>query len=261
MYSGCKTGGCCICIVYRCFWYRWFLALSCLNEYWHLAGSIKERSKNYQAPCKLCWYCSLCIWMAGSKSSHFLVWSCRIVFRKHLNTFAVIIWNNKSVCSFLCQLTTWHCLHLLLCALLRCCCWWAPAVQQSVDISCPLCPQQQTHQWHAAAAWWDGQRDGWMDARQFRRPHSAYCAGSSSKWDFTAALTCVCVCLCIIRLRRHHRDASEKCRHCAAQDWSLFSTLCTSSSSIDVRPVIMASVSFVCIRQLPELQEIRTAFS
>ena len=52
---------------------------------------------------------------------------------------------NKSVFSFLRQLTTWHCPHspaaavarLLLTTDLR-------AVQQSVHISCPPCPQQQT---------------------------------------------------------------------------------------------------------------------
>jgi len=47
------------------------------------------------------------------------------------------------VFSFLRQLKTWHCPHLLLWAVLRRAVA-APAVQQSIDISCPLGPQQQT---------------------------------------------------------------------------------------------------------------------
>jgi len=48
------------------------------------------------------------------------------------------LFENKSVFSFLRQLQTWHCPHLLLRAAA------APAVQQSIDISYPPDPQQQT---------------------------------------------------------------------------------------------------------------------
>jgi len=51
---------------------------------------------------------------------------------------------NKSVFSFLRALTTWHCPHLLLHAVLRPRAAATPAVQQSIDISNPPGPQQQT---------------------------------------------------------------------------------------------------------------------
>jgi len=51
---------------------------------------------------------------------------------------------NKSVFSFLRTLKTWHCPHLLLRAVLRPRAAAAPAVQQSIDISQPPGPQQQT---------------------------------------------------------------------------------------------------------------------
>ena len=44
--------------------------------------------------------------------------------------------HHKSVFSFLRQLTTRHCSHLLLSAVLRRRYCWAPDVQQSIDISC-----------------------------------------------------------------------------------------------------------------------------
>ena len=46
---------------------------------------------------------------------------------------------NKSVFSRIRRLETWHCSHLLLTALLLLVrgCWWAPAVQQSVNSSKP----------------------------------------------------------------------------------------------------------------------------
>jgi len=53
---------------------------------------------------------------------------CNIVQRQHFNT---------SVFSFLRQLTTRHCSHLLLNAVLR--------LLPSIDISCPQGPEQQTH--------------------------------------------------------------------------------------------------------------------
>ena len=46
--------------------------------------------------------------------------------------------------SFLRQLSTWHCSHLLWSAVPRRRCCWAPAVQQSIDISCLRGAQQQT---------------------------------------------------------------------------------------------------------------------
>jgi len=48
------------------------------------------------------------------------------------------------VFSFLRALTTWHCPHLLLRAVLRSRAAATPAVQQSIDISYPPGPQQQT---------------------------------------------------------------------------------------------------------------------
>ena len=52
--------------------------------------------------------------------------------------------NDKSVFSFLCQLTTWHCPHLLLFTMLWYGCCWPLAMQQLIDISRLLGPQQQT---------------------------------------------------------------------------------------------------------------------
>jgi len=52
---------------------------------------------------------------------------------------------NKSAFSFVRQLTTWHCTHALLRAVMRHGCCWPPAVQQSINNSCPPPgPQQQT---------------------------------------------------------------------------------------------------------------------
>jgi len=44
---------------------------------------------------------------------------------------------NKSAFSFVRQLTTWHCTHALLRAVMRHGCCWPPAVQQSINNSCP----------------------------------------------------------------------------------------------------------------------------
>ena len=52
---------------------------------------------------------------------------------RHVSSFAVF--------SFVCQLSTCHCPHLLL---LRRCCWAPNAGQQSIGISCPSGAQQQT---------------------------------------------------------------------------------------------------------------------
>ena len=54
-----------------------------------------------------------------------------------LNELNVVCSKNKLTAR---QLTTWHCSPLLLRR--RCC--WAQAMQQSIDISCPPRPQQQT---------------------------------------------------------------------------------------------------------------------
>ena len=63
---------------------------------------------------------------------------------------------NKYVFSFLRQLVTCHCPHLLR----RGCCW-APAVQQSMDIACSPGPQQQTRSSGVRRAGeWDRQTDG-----------------------------------------------------------------------------------------------------
>ena len=74
--------------------------------------------------------------------------------------------------SFLRQLTTWHCPHLLLCAVLRRGCCWPPAVQQSIDISWP----QQTR--NSGVRRPDG-TDRRTDARQLHRPCSTFYAGIS----------------------------------------------------------------------------------
>jgi len=50
----------------------------------------------------------------------------------------------KSVFSSLCTLKTWHCPHLLLCAVLRPRAAAAPAVMQLINMSYPPRPQQQT---------------------------------------------------------------------------------------------------------------------
>ena len=73
--------------------------------------------------------------------------------------------------SFLHQLTTWNCPHMLLHAMLWRSCCWLPAVQQSITISCLLGPQQQTPlQQHAVAEWWDGQTDRQTDVCSFIDP-------------------------------------------------------------------------------------------
>ena len=84
---------------------------------------------------------------------------------------------NKPVFSFLRQLTTWHCPHLLQ----RGCCW-PPALQQFIDISWSPGPQQQTRR---AAAGLDRR----TDARQMHIPCSAYYADSASN-VFACAISC-----------------------------------------------------------------------
>ena len=61
---------------------------------------------------------------------------------RHCHTMYIF---NKSAFSFVRQLTTWHCTHALLRAVMRHGCCWPPAVQQSINNSCPPPgPQQQT---------------------------------------------------------------------------------------------------------------------
>ena len=79
--------------------------------------------------------------------------------------------------SFLRALTTWHCPHLLLRAVLRPRAATTPAVQQSIDISFPPGPQQQTC--HTLLQRANG-TDSRMDTVPFHRPCSAYCAGSAN---------------------------------------------------------------------------------
>ena len=72
----------------------------------------------------------------------------------------------------------WHCPHLLLSAELQHCCFWAPAVQQSISFSCPPGAQQQTHSsgvWHTS----DG-TDEQTDAQPLHRPCSVDYASSVS---------------------------------------------------------------------------------
>ena len=52
------------------------------------------------------------------------------------------------------------------------------AVQQSIDISCSLGPQQQTC---FSGLWWPGEMDRLTDARQLYGPCSAYFVGSANK--------------------------------------------------------------------------------
>ena len=52
------------------------------------------------------------------------------------------------------------------------------AVQQSIDISCSLGPQQQTC---FSGLWWPGEIDRLTDARQLYGPCSAYFVGSANK--------------------------------------------------------------------------------
>ena len=91
---------------------------------------------------------------------------------------------NKSVFSFLRQLTTRNCPHLLLCAVLWRGCGWPPVMQQLIHIFCLLGKQQQTLcsgvQWlhDGTDRQTDRQRDGLTHARQFHRPCSAYYTGS-----------------------------------------------------------------------------------
>ena len=68
------------------------------------------------------------------------------------------------------MLTIWHCPHL---PATRCCCW-APAMQQSIDISYPLGPQQQTcsRRFAAVGPCWDRQVDRQVDTVSFRIPCS-----------------------------------------------------------------------------------------
>jgi len=62
------------------------------------------------------------------------------------------------VSSYVSTLKTWHYLHLLLHAVLWPHAATAPTVQQSIDISYPLGPQQQTHHMQRQQA--HGQMDG-----------------------------------------------------------------------------------------------------
>ena len=88
---------------------------------------------------------------------------------------------------FLRQLTTWHCPHLLLRAILLLCavprrrCCRGTAVQQSIDrpISCLLGPQQHTRRMPLLPSTngTDKRTDG-TDTRPLHRPCSAHCAGS-----------------------------------------------------------------------------------
>ena len=59
----------------------------------------------------------------------------------------------------------------------------APAVQQSIGISCLPGPQQQTCSsgFAAVGPWWDRQTDGQADTVPLHRPCSAYYAGSANK--------------------------------------------------------------------------------
>jgi len=58
-----------------------------------------------------------------------------------------------------------------------------PAVQQSIDISCPPGPQQQTRRTLLQRA--NGTDRGRTDAVPLYRPCSAYCTGSANKLDPT----------------------------------------------------------------------------
>ena len=79
----------------------------------------------------------------------------------------------NSVFSYLRTLTTWHCPHSPA---------TAPAVQQSIDISCWLGPQHQSCSSGFVAV---GPRDPstgidrWRERRTFNRPRSAYSSSSS----------------------------------------------------------------------------------
>jgi len=72
--------------------------------------------------------------------------------------YADLYFINKSVFSFLRQLTTWHCPHLLLHVVLQRCCCCAPGSNRSIS---PVCQAHSSKP--AATAWvgeWDRQTDG-----------------------------------------------------------------------------------------------------
>ena len=90
-------------------------------------------------------------------SSHVFIYMLTVVRSQIVENYI-----NKPVFSFLRQLKTWHCLHLLLSAVLRRRCCWAPTVLQSIDVSCPPGAQQQTTSSGVLRAnnGTDGQTDG-----------------------------------------------------------------------------------------------------
>ena len=88
---------------------------------------------------------------------------------------------NKYAFSYLCTLKTWHYPHLLLRAVLRFRAAAAPAVQQSIDISYPPGPQQQTRcALLQQANRTERQTDRWTDTVPFHRLCFAYCADSAN---------------------------------------------------------------------------------
>jgi len=105
---------------------------------------------------------------------------------------------NKSVFSFLRQLTTWHCPHLLLCAVLQPDCCWPPARRPCSNRS--ISPGRRAHSSKPAAAACDGrlnwgterQTDGRTDARQLHRSCSTHYAGSADNQQLPMWVHIVC---------------------------------------------------------------------
>jgi len=71
--------------------------------------------------------------LLSQSAQHINKYSCSLHITRTMSQLTIQY--NKSVFSFLRRLTTWHCPHLPAAAAER----W-PAVQQSIDISCPLQP-------------------------------------------------------------------------------------------------------------------------
>ena len=97
-------------------------------------------------------------------------------FFVHLLNCFVFRYDNKSAFSFLRQLITWHCPHLLLRALLRRSYCWEPDSNRSISPPC------RAHSNKPAAAACGGrvrQTDWHTDVRQLHSPCSAYYAGSA----------------------------------------------------------------------------------